>query len=50
MKSRVAEAPVATTNIPKYSENDLQKIFKAVLEAQASAPNPTPASIVSKIS
>ena len=33
----------AATNIPKYSENDLQQIFKTVLEVQAPALTPTPA-------
>ena len=28
----------ATTSVPKYSEDDLQKIFKAALEARAFAP------------
>ena len=37
------DAPVTAINIPKYFEDDLQKIFKAVLEAQAptSTPDPT---------
>ena len=33
----------AATNIPKYSEDDLQGIFKAVLEAQAAISTPAPA-------
>ena len=32
-KPPVADAPVAITNVHKYSENDLQRIFKTVLEA-----------------
>ena len=39
---------VAATSILKYSEHDLQRIFKAVLEAQALAPIPTPAFVVFK--
>ena len=44
-KSPVANALVAATHISKYSKDDLQRIFKAVLEAQApaSALAPTPA-------
>ena len=30
----------ATTSVPKYSEDDLQRILKAVLEAQSPAPAP----------
>ena len=52
----VADAPVTATNVLKYSKSDLQRIFKAVLEAQAavsvaaSAPTSAPAlaPIVSK--
>ena len=51
-KPLVVIASIAATNISKYSKDDLQKIFKTVLEAQtpASAPAPTPASIISKAS
>ena len=48
LKLPVANAPAATS-VLKYSEDDLQRIFKAVLEARApvpapvSAPAPTPA-------
>ena len=50
-KPPVANAPAAANSIPKYSENDLQRIFKTVLEARvpastpvlAPAPVPTPA-------
>ena len=40
-KPPIANAPT-TTNILKYSKNDLQKILKAVLEARASVPAPAP--------
>ena len=33
---------LAATSAPKYSEDDLQRIFKIVLEAQAPVPAPTP--------
>ena len=33
----------ATTDIPKYSKDELQRIFKAVLEAQVLVPAPAPA-------
>ena len=46
-KSPVVDAPVTAINISKYSKNDLQRIFKTILEAQAPAstlvPAPTPA-------
>ena len=45
-----ANALAAATNIPKYSENDLQRILKAVLEAQAPTPTPTPALVVFEVS
>ena len=51
----LANAPAAATNIFKYSEDDLQRIFKAVLEAQAlilvfaSAPASVLALVVSKM-
>ena len=38
-----ANSPPAATSVPKYSENDLQRILKAVLEARAPAPVPAPA-------
>ena len=38
----LANSPPATNSIPKYSEDDLQRIFKAVLEAQALVPALTP--------
>ena len=49
--------PPTDTSIPKYSEDDLQRIFKAVLKAQApvivSVPAPAPAlvpaPVVSKV-
>ena len=34
--------PLTTNSIPKYSEDDLQKIFKAVLEARAPISAPAP--------
>ena len=33
IKYPIADAPATTTNVPKYSKDDLQKILKAVLEA-----------------
>ena len=48
-KFPVADTPVATTNVPKYSEDDLQRIFKAVLEAQALTSAPALALIISKV-
>ena len=39
----------ADTSIPKYSKDDLQRIFKAVLEAWAPAPTPAPAFVVSEV-
>ena len=41
-KSPIADISVASTNVPKYSEDDLQRFLKAVLEAQAPAPTPAP--------
>ena len=38
----LANALAAATSVPKYSKDDLQQIFKAVLEAQAPAPTPVP--------
>ena len=35
--------PPADTSIPKYSEDDLQRIFKTVLEARAPVPVSAPA-------
>ena len=40
----------AATSVPKYSEDDLQRILKAVLEARAPAPAPAPAPVVSEVS
>ena len=42
----------AETSIPKYSEDDLQRILKTVLEARApaSAPAPFPVPVVSEVS
>ena len=51
----LANFPLAAIGVPKYSEDDLQRIFKAVLDAQAPIPIPAPApapilaSIVSKV-
>ena len=39
----------ADISIPKYFENDLQQIFKAVLEARALALAPAPALVVSEV-
>ena len=51
VKSHVAKAST-TTSVLKYSEDDLQRILKAVLEAEApipiSIPAPTPALIVAE--
>ena len=55
-KPPVANAPAIATNIPKYSKDDLQRIFKTVLEAQVPAsapvlaltPAPAPAPIVAE--
>ena len=44
-KPPVANA-FAATSIPKYSKDDLQQIFKTVLEAWASAPTPAPALVL----
>ena len=45
-KTPLADAPVAATNVPKYSKNDLQGILKIVLEAQAPAPTLAHTSVV----
>ena len=47
----IVNAPAAATSVPKYSKDDLQQIFKAVLEAQAPVPvpAPAPAPVVSKV-
>ena len=39
-KPPIANAPAAANNIPKYSEDDLQWIFKTVLEVRVPAPTP----------
>ena len=44
----LAYAPTAATSVPKYSKDDLQRIFKAVLEARACAPTPAPV-VISKM-
>ena len=38
-----SKSSAIATNISKYSKDDLQQIFKTVLEAQTPAPTPTPA-------
>ena len=38
MKPLVANVHATDTNVSKYSEDDLQQIFKAVLEARTSVP------------
>ena len=48
-KLPVADAPVTSTNVPKYSEDDVQRMFKAVLEAPAPTSAPVPAPVVSKV-
>ena len=40
---------VPATDIPKYSENDLQQILKTVLEARAPTPVSTPAPVISEV-
>ena len=40
-KPPVANAPAAANSIPKYSEDDLQRILKTILEARVPAPAPT---------
>ena len=51
IKSLIAIAPIGATNVPKYSKDDLQRILKAVLEAQALVLTPTPvlASVISEV-
>ena len=44
-RPRGLKSPAAATSVPKYSEDDLQWILKAVLEAQA----PAPAPVISKV-
>ena len=39
-KPPVANAPAAANSIPKYSEDDLQRILRTVLEARVPAPAP----------
>ena len=39
-KPLVANAPAAANSIPKYSEDDLQRILRTVLEAQVFVPAP----------
>ena len=39
------KSPAEATSVPKYSEDDLQRILKAVLEARA----PVPAPVVSEV-
>ena len=48
MKLPITNAPATATSVPKYSEDDLQRIFKTVLEAQAPAPALVPALVVSE--
>ena len=49
----LTNSPPAAINIPKYSKDDLQRIFKTVLEAWvpalAPAPAPVPAPVVFKV-
>ena len=55
LKSEISKQPdrpprlKSDTSVPKYFEDDLQRIFKAVLEAQAPAPAPAPAPVVSEV-
>ena len=39
----LANSPPATICVPKYSKDNLQRIFKAVLKVRALAPVPAPA-------
>ena len=39
----------AIISVPKYSEDDLQRILKVILEAWALAPAPAPASVVFEV-
>ena len=39
----LVNAPPTVTSVSKYSEDDLQRIFKAVLKARAPIPVPAPA-------
>ena len=50
MKISITITFLASINVSKYSVNDLQRIFKTVLEIWATAPTltSTPASVVSK--
>ena len=48
-KPPVVNAP-ATTSVPKYSKDDLQRILKAILEAWAPVPAPAPISAPALIS
>ena len=43
-KPPIANTSAAATSIPQYSKDNLQRILKAVLEAQVPAPTPVPAS------
>ena len=45
----LVNAPPTALSVPKYSEDDLQRILKTVLEARAPAPTPAPAFIVSEV-
>ena len=57
LKSEISKQPNGSlgpksptdTSVPKYSEDDLQRIFKAVLKAQTPAPALVLAPIVSKV-
>ena len=40
---------VPTIDVPKYSKDDLQRIYKTILEAQAPAPIPALAFVVSEV-
>ena len=46
----LADDPATATNIAKYSEDDLQRILKAVLEARIPSPAPAPAPVITKVS
>ena len=49
LRPKLLIAVVPATDVPKYSEDDLQRILKTVLETQAPAPALAPAPAVSEV-